>query len=874
MQYKRIVLLSFLLFISSAIAIFVFKYIESQQKEEHLKAEQEILKVTYATIADSFQTQAEILFLNRINTPEIKEIFKHANSKNEKVQTEAREKLFEALIDVYNGMQLFKLKQLHFHLPNNDSFLRFHRPMKFGDNLTQVRTSIKIVNETLKPVYGFEEGRIFNGYRFVFPMMSKKNEHIGSVETSVSMKNILDYLKEKIECEVDFMIDRVVVDEKVFKEEQKNYSETEIFKNFLHEWSISKSGNEIIKRDISEYIEESESNKESLNQALKQGEYYSFFSKNDNHIITFLPIKNILKNNVAYIIIQRKHHELQSFKVKTIIFLIVSFFLLSLVLYVYLNLEKSKAEIKKKDDFLNHIQKVGNIGFLEYDLATKRLIISDDILRLLGFNKKKEKENYTNYLSAIHEADKERIQKIHSESLKNRQNYNISYRIKTAKNEFAHFEHNGTYVFDSKGKIIKIIGIIQDITELKYYKHQLEISKKQYQSIVKNIPDVLFRCSTDRYLTMLHLGSSISEITGFQASDFILNRVRSFESLVHQNDKEKFNNKLLNNNKYEIEYRVLNSLDEYIWVKEIGQIVENDNGLDYIEGIIQNINIQKQAFQKLYDFIEKQPNIIIILNKKNKITFANKVFLNFFGYENIDSFNKKFECICHKFIQDNDYFHLQKMGKNKNKEFNWLEYIQDLDKNEKVVVMQDSNNLTFKFRVSIDRFEANNFIVNFEDITKFVDETNKYRKNLIIDPLTNIYNSTFLKNNFREILNKITENKTEVGIVVFSIGNLDEIKYKFGHKQSDEVIKHIAKITENMLETNETIVKWSKDVFIIFKKFTDEESFKLDIEIIRKTIQTTKLANPEIKLDIDFTANKYDQDKSITDNIHQVLNLD
>jgi hypothetical protein len=44
---------------------------------------------------------------------------------------------------------LIPLKQLHFHTTDNKSFLRFHRPDKYGDDLTGIRHTVEYVNKDL-----------------------------------------------------------------------------------------------------------------------------------------------------------------------------------------------------------------------------------------------------------------------------------------------------------------------------------------------------------------------------------------------------------------------------------------------------------------------------------------------------------------------------------------------------------------------------------------------------------------------------------------------------------------------------------------------------------------------------------------------------
>ncbi|MEA3384338.1 MAG: ATP-binding protein, partial [Campylobacterota bacterium] len=119
--------------------------------------------------------------------------------------------------------QKYNIRQLHFHLPNSDSFLRMHRPNKFGDSLIGIRQSVEYVNKYLKPYSGFEEGRIFNGYRYIFPL-SYDTEHIGSVEISFDFYSFMDnYFNVFNSKRVNFLLSKEIIDKKVFEKEQSNY---------------------------------------------------------------------------------------------------------------------------------------------------------------------------------------------------------------------------------------------------------------------------------------------------------------------------------------------------------------------------------------------------------------------------------------------------------------------------------------------------------------------------------------------------------------------------------------------------------------------------------------------------------------------------
>jgi len=91
----------------------------------------------------------------------------------------------------------FGFRQLQFHFgPGSLSFLRIHRPEKFGDRMDKVRYTIVAANAEQKSTMGFETGRIFSGIRGVTPVyaidsITQEKIHIGALEAGTSFSNLL-----------------------------------------------------------------------------------------------------------------------------------------------------------------------------------------------------------------------------------------------------------------------------------------------------------------------------------------------------------------------------------------------------------------------------------------------------------------------------------------------------------------------------------------------------------------------------------------------------------------------------------------------------------------------------------------------------------
>lgn len=165
---------------------------------------------------------------------QITEIFRHAYQAGPERRQEIREQLLDRMMQFYENNRQEGLKQFHFHLPNGDSFLRFHRPTRHGVNLMPFRHSVKIANTRHLYVQGFETGKIFDGFRYVYPLFFD-GRHIGSVELSFDFNAIRKKLLSFYPYDYMLMLSKKRVEQKLFDQELSNYTTSPIHPDFLIE---------------------------------------------------------------------------------------------------------------------------------------------------------------------------------------------------------------------------------------------------------------------------------------------------------------------------------------------------------------------------------------------------------------------------------------------------------------------------------------------------------------------------------------------------------------------------------------------------------------------------------------------------------------
>ncbi|MDP6635870.1 MAG: PAS domain S-box protein [Phycisphaerae bacterium] len=93
---------------------------------------------------------------------------------------------------------------------------------------------------------------------------------------------------------------------------------------------------------------------------------------------------------------------------------------------------------------------------------------------------------------------------------------------------------SGVPLLDGGGGLVGYRGADTDITERKNAEIILRKSEEKHRTIAETIPGIIYRCAAD--WTFLFTTNAIEELTGFPASDFINNKVRSYESIMNEDD--------------------------------------------------------------------------------------------------------------------------------------------------------------------------------------------------------------------------------------------------------------------------------------------------------------------------------------------------
>ncbi len=252
--------------------------------KDHIKDD---ILLEYNSIYDKNKELADTIYFTIIQDKKVLGYF----------ENKEREKLKNHLWEKYRYLKnRLNIRQLHFHTKDSSSFLRMHRPEKYGDSLKDIRQSVEYVNKHLRPFDSFEEGRILNGFRFVYPVFNKNKKHLGSIEVSFSAKSFIDKYKKLFKKKkINFLISEEVIKNKVFETEQANYIKSPIEKFYFDKQILSELDNENFshKKALKEKMEY-----QYISKQILKGEPFCYHFKNNKDLVVFIPLINKINGNV------------------------------------------------------------------------------------------------------------------------------------------------------------------------------------------------------------------------------------------------------------------------------------------------------------------------------------------------------------------------------------------------------------------------------------------------------------------------------------------------------------------------------------------------------------------------------------------------
>ena len=242
--------------------------------------------------------------------------------------------------------------------------------------------------------------------------------------------------------------------------------------------------------------------------------------------------------------------------------------------------------------------------------------------------------------------DRQRVKDAYASLMDDAPNIEVEFRIVRPDDEVRWVKARGFQVRDIEGNIIRLAGIVTDITESRHSNEALAESEKRFRSVVETAPDVIVTIDDENRIYFINpaaekiFGYTVDEIKGASLTLLMPERLRH----MHEAGFQRYLRSGVKHASWDLlevtglhksgrEMPITISFSEYA-----------QDGRRYFTGIIRDISDRKKAMEALQkseeryrELVENALDIIYTHDLEGNYTSANKAAEAITGYTNAEA---------------------------------------------------------------------------------------------------------------------------------------------------------------------------------------------------------------------------------------------
>jgi len=308
------------------------------------------------------------------------------------------------------------------------------------------------------------------------------------------------------------------------------------------------------------------------------------------------------------------------------------------ILKLKLAIEKkaTEEELQKSELRLQKAQLIAHIGNWELDLSTKLIWASDEAYRIYGLKNEGHEIPYELVKKSPLPEYRGILDETLDRLLKFNEPYKVEFKIKCANTGAIRSVYSkAELLLDNDGERVKVIGVIQDITDRRKSEEALKESEEKFRSIMENSADAIF--IADQQGKYVYTNKAVTAMLGFTSKEM---KSKTIIDLSPPNKKDDYFNtfkNIISKGKVFTEIELLKKDGNFISVDlnavllPDGRIYASCRDITDRKRTEEALNQERRMLRTLIDNL---PDPIYVQDKECRKVIANKADVENIGFKN------------------------------------------------------------------------------------------------------------------------------------------------------------------------------------------------------------------------------------------------
>ena len=147
--------------------------------------------------------------------------------------------------------------------------------------------------------------------------------------------------------------------------------------------------------------------------------------------------------------------------------------------YKYVSVRTDVTALMESEQRLQRSQEFANIGTWDWNIESGELYWSERIWALFGYDRSNTQTTYENFLAAVHPEDRNNLEQAVMRCVEHGEEYDIKHRVVWPDGSVHWLHEKGDVVRDRNGRASHMLGVVQDITQLKLAEQEMIAAREE-----------------------------------------------------------------------------------------------------------------------------------------------------------------------------------------------------------------------------------------------------------------------------------------------------------------------------------------------------------------------------------------------------------